>query len=165
MGSLSYIHQKGLFFPAARARGEQSLARPLPGTHPPMQKQARAALLVHERGRERTSGGRGESLAKDVRTFLWGPRWEEGGEEAPPTIGTAGMGPSRARGQIAPETCSLGHSTGLLSLAGPALLVMLIKSLKFSIAAGSRGARALHSLATFCHSERDRFHRREARSA
>lgn len=41
-----------------------------------------------------------------------------------------GMGQSRAEGQITPETCRLRHSTGLLSLAGPGLLVMPIKSLE-----------------------------------
>lgn len=37
------------------------------------------------------------------------------------------MEQSRAVGHIASETCSLGHSAGLLSLADPELLVMPIK--------------------------------------
>lgn len=37
---------------------------------------------------------------------------------------------SRAEGQSTPETCSLRHSTGLLSSAGPGLLVIPIKSLE-----------------------------------
>lgn len=61
--------------------------------------------------------GQGESLPKEVRTFLWAQRWEEGREEARPP--PQGWGCREQWGRLPPETCSLGHSTGLLSLAGP----------------------------------------------
>lgn len=71
----------------------------------------------------------------------WVQRWAREREEAgnphlcglrhpSPPSPPVGMGQSRAGGLITLETCSLGLSAGLLSLAGPELLVMPTKSLQ-----------------------------------